>query len=581
MRIYGTELGFANLYTAEYPPPASVDTPSKKPFMILTLPEQGYEHFNTHYAPIKRYGCIDFATVSGQSQYTLTITSGRKIIEAIDLLAATLIPKNKNKALIQYLEGLKKELKANMHPQQVAEDVKHLSDFLPAEAPDKMHNDLVPNPTHQIKTLIEKQTKQLELLKMNPTGRKIVEIEAFNGICYQFLLNKGAPTIRTLIDDEGRKIGIISRSIPNFQSLHDYYTQHSTLIGYSSPPQADLVKAGIGRTLAASYCEEESDLHGGNIGFDPVLLKTYKIDHDCSLWPITAKYSLANPYKMNTNSSSRQYLTKPVDTFPITQYDLDHFPFLVDAKPVHFPDQADGQTLDLKNIDKNPVFIKDVFIVFLKKALVTPSMYRAAANATISSKSLRERLVEHQTKRSKLLNKELLKNERFIYFMRQHSDMKTIILKEFTEYNHEFAAESPLKIDVQEIEQQFDKLTQSINAKIKATEKKELQRIIDALTQLDGVVGWFGGEQRQLENGRTITIAKGLATIFDLYSSYKKGGITMEHALLSIAQQARVSTQQSYHRFFNARHPQVQAFYQRTASINVEAAENLPLCSPT
>lgn len=581
MRIYGTDLGFANLYTAEYPPPAAVDAPSKKPFIILTLPEQGYEHFNTDYSTIKRYGCIGFATVDGQNQCTLTITSSRKIIEVIDLLAATLIPKNKNKALIHYLEGFKKELKADRHPQQVAEDVKHLSDFLTDEEPDLVHNDLIPSPTHQIKTLIEKQTKQLELLKMNPTARKIVEIEAFNGICYQFLLNKGAPTIRTLIDDKGRKIGIISRAIPNFQSLHDYYAQHLTLIGFSSPPQADLVKAGIGRTLAASYCEEESDLHGGNIGFDPILLKTYKIDHDCSLWPITAKYSLVNPNKMNTNSSSRQYLTKPVDTFPITQYDLDHFPFLVDAKPAHFPDQADGQTLDLKNIDKNPLFIKDVFMVFLKKALLTPSMYRAAANATISSESLRERLVEHQTKRSKLLYKELLKNERFIQFVRQNPDLKNIIINEFNEYNQELEAKKPLKIDVQEIEEQFDKLTQCINAKIKATEKKELQRIMDDLTQLDGVVGWFGGEHRQLENGRTIRIAKGLATIFDLYSSYKKGGITMEHALLSIAHQAKVSTQQNYHRFFNARQPQVQAFYQRIARIKVEAAENLPLCSPT
>ncbi|WP_412755894.1 hypothetical protein [Legionella bozemanae] len=311
----------------------------------------------------------------------------------------------------------------------------------------------------------------IEILKTEESGRRVTEIEAFNGMCYRLLLNDRTPRVRSVHDNQGNRVGVISRAIDNFQSLHDYYLNQKKQFGYlRSPPQMNLVKSGIGRILGAAYTEEENDLHGGNIGYDPINLISYKIDHDQATWPITSKYQNKNPNKPLYKDNERAYGIKPKDAFPITQRDITNFPHLRDAKPRNFPDETDSGILNLPGIEDNPDFIKDVFSVFLKRALFNEQIYRAIANETIENPKLREELVAHKTRRSELLKEELVKNKKFLNFLIENPDLKNQIIGEFREYNADYNEDSPLRLDLEDLGNKFDILVEQTSEQIEVSD---------------------------------------------------------------------------------------------------------------
>lgn len=239
-----------------------------------------------------------------------------------------------------------------------------------------------------------------------------------------------------------------------------------------SPKQKDLVKSGIGRILAAAYCEEENDLHGGNIGYDPIQLISRKVDHDQANWTFTSKYQNKNPNKPLNKPGERAWGIKPKDAFPITQRDITHFPHLTDAKPRAFPDESDMKLLELVGIENDPDFIKDAFSVFLKSALFDEQIYRPIADATIGNPKLREELVAHKTRRSQLLGEELLKNDKFLNFLINHPDLKSQILDEFKEYNNDYKENSPLRLNLGNLENKLANFVDQAHGIIKEREKR-------------------------------------------------------------------------------------------------------------
>ncbi|MCW8407866.1 hypothetical protein OQJ13_02645 [Legionella sp. PATHC035] len=418
-----------------------------------------------------------------------------------------------------------------------------------------------------------------------------------------------------------------------------------------SPKQKDLVKSGIGRILAAAYCEEENDLHGGNIGYDPIQLISRKVDHDQANWTFTSKYQNKNPNKPLNKPGERAWGIKPKDAFPITQRDITHFPHLTDAKPRAFPDESDMKLLELVGIENDPDFIKDAFSVFLKSALFDEQIYRPIADATIGNPKLREELVAHKTRRSQLLGEELLKNDKFLNFLINHPDLKSQILDEFKEYNNDYKENSPLRLNLGNLENKLanfvdqahgiikerekrvahlfevhykpdldnnsyqykDKtaigsaqrkkitiehiktklhVTESqadlyfnkarerwsrnpINSKNNINERKAestLEEVLADVIKLDNKVGFFGGEERTLDNGNTIKIPKGAAAIFDLYKKYKNQKITSAIETLElIIEQAAISNAYKGHTWFNRRQNETSEFYN-----NIVVIKNRP-----
>ena len=223
---------------------------------------------------------LGYSEVKGQTQI-LTITSKRKVgivINSIisspdynheqnaDLLShLILIQQNLAKTTKTYSSPLKSKARAQYHP---------VNDEIIREAN-------APKPSHNAEKVKKADKPEIEILKKEESGRRITEIEAFNGMCYRLLLNDRTPKVRSVHNNQSDRFGVISRAIDNFQSLHDYYLKEKKKIGFMrSPLQQDLVKSGIGRILGAAYTEEENDLHGGNIGYDPINIRSYKIDHD-------------------------------------------------------------------------------------------------------------------------------------------------------------------------------------------------------------------------------------------------------------------------------------------------------------
>ncbi|MBI2784966.1 MAG: hypothetical protein HYX60_01100 [Legionella longbeachae] len=429
--------GFIEVYTHEDPPPSVELQSNKKPYIVFKCQrnEQSVNYLDDHCKQFKSLGNV----VIQNNALSIKITSKRKVAEAIKLFRSDSNYKNEhNNELMEKFIKIESSLRQgntiNIPPVKSKDVEKYAFDSM------QINNEVSAHTTGFIKN---KTKDQRVLFKEALYGRRIAEIEVFNGLCFRILLNKATPKVRGLHNKEGLHLGVISHEIPNFQSIYDYAEKYQ-----KAPNKKALVEAHLGKVLAAAYCEEENDLHAGNIGFDSENLKTYKIDHDQATWPISYKYVSIYSNK------------KPaVDTFPITQYDINHFPQLKDASPRNFAHNDNQEALDITGIENDDLFIKDVFSIFLKRALLTESIYQKMAEATITNVKLQKQLVEHKTKRGQLLRAELIKNKKFCIFILNHPELKEEIITEFNSYNNDYKENSPLRINVDELADQYDQLT--------------------------------------------------------------------------------------------------------------------------
>ncbi|CEK11335.1 hypothetical protein [Legionella hackeliae] len=433
------------IYTDEDPPSPTegLTIPSKKPYIIL------------------RSSLIDSSSKLANLGYfkrnILTITSPRKVAAALQLICSdNIYADTANTQVLTTLKSLQEKLESSIPKKPIPPKSKDIRNYVTLNTPLSRHPN-APQSSHAVTKVQKINTSTVSILKKGPS-RRILEIEAFNGFCYRLLLNKRVPKVRSVHDGQGYGLGVLATEIPNFKSLHDYYLEHKDpLTGLQSPPQRDLVKAGIGGVLAACYAEEENDLHGGNVWFDPINLKSGKIDHDQATWPLTAKYVDYDPQQKIDVYGHRAYGVKPVDSFPITQRDITSFPHLKDAKPCAFSDETDCQLLDLKDIENDETFIKDAYSMFLQRILIDKDVYRKIGEATIGSAKLRQQLVDHKARRTELLKAELLKNPKFFAFYVNNPGLKTDIISEFQEYNKDYKNETnPLRLDLEQIANKFD-----------------------------------------------------------------------------------------------------------------------------
>lgn len=635
-------IGFLHIYTHTMPPESSdgITVPDKSPYLVIifnnprNLNALGY--LQTYFPALLRYGIAKKLT--GSLQIELTITSTRKVVEALlevtkhpDMSAPNNAPAQK--AIRSLIETLSHSLKE----QRRAPKSKSIDNY--TELPDQPTD--YSNSMHKVTRVKNNKTGKVEILKYDPSGRRGIELEAFNGMCYSILLNEKTPKVRVVHDSHGRRIGLLSRAIDNFKSMRNYYEEAKAKTGsYASPPQADLVKAGIGKDFAAAYAEEEDDLHSGNMEYNPDKVSTGKIDHDRSLWSISAKYSGLNPQEQDA------YKRVPATAFPITWSDLTHFPHLQHANPRLFPHKNDKGLLDLRGIENDKQFIYDSNFIFLKKALLTEPIYRAFATATISNEKLADQVVAHQTKRSELLKAELVNNEKFIGFFLTNPQLKEEIKADFAKYNATLKDKSKVRFNMDHIDNEFavmefqcrsklsrlmakcykpqDQYTylttdfatkEDTNKKIvlrdfknslhvddataermftqaltdwekdpankpelyaEASAEKILEQIYKDLPNLDNKVGYLRGAYRTLVDGRTLRLPSGAAAILDLYDKYKNGTFASAQAALNaIIEQAKYSVPVTKELgFFQTRYEDTQLFYEHIASLRIAKAPN-------
>lgn len=448
------------------------DDPDIKPQLTLLLPynRDNDSYLQQNFPEFKKLGLIEVKKADLALHQTITVSSKRKVARIVKaMLSNPECNSPANERVISHLTEIDEHLTrvlAEKKPAHRPPKSKNYASYIPINEKVKRDPE-VPKSLHKVIKVKKESKATIDILKIMDSGGRITEIEAFNALCYRLLLNDRTPMVRSVHDDEGNRIGVLSTEIADFQSLHEYYLSQAKQTGFlKSPSQTHLIESGIGRILAAAYCEEENDLSGANIGYDALKIKAYKIDHDQATWPFTAKYLGVNPSRPQ-QSNGRCRGVKPIDAFPVTQRDLNEFPYLMDAKPRSFPDECDSKILDLVGIKENAEFNADVQLVFLKRILITEQIYRNIAAMTIGSPSLQQRLVAHKTQRGELLKKALLKNEKFCNFMIENPNLKEQLRYEFGQYNDDFNITSLLRINLEELSAHYESIMEKINSQSK------------------------------------------------------------------------------------------------------------------
>lgn len=520
--------------------------PSKKPFIILDIPKVDARFFQT--VASNKIAHPD------EGRIYLIFTGRGKIVTLVEKIFTMLSKKDLDEEEQTFLDLL--QSKINEFKRQLIKQTPLKSKPLEKYSRVEESDFFITDPrleTPRIELL--SYHSKLHIFKKFPTGRSIAEIEAFNGYCYQLLLNRQTPKVRS-VHDQGVRKGAISEAIHKFQSLRDYSYSHLGKL----PSQEKLIKAGIGKILAAAYCEEENDLHLGNIGYDEINEICYKIDNDQTTWPFTCHYLgfPADTPLPEFGYECRATGIKPIDAFPITQHDLNSFPHFKDAKPKNFVG-LDGDMLDLFGIENDEKFMDDVYKTFLKKAITGEEEYRKIAEISIGNVALRERLIKHKTNRSALLKKELLHNEKFIaWFMKNPEILQREIMEEFGDYDG--GIKKYLNLDKME------------NELTRFNEEILLERMINSVLEksidLHKKLGVLGGEKRNFLD-RRVKIPFSASLIFDLCIKHKNEKLDPRKTLESIVEIAQKANSDKSHTFLNRRQKETTQFYREITSLDL------------
>lgn len=436
---------FVEVYTHEDPPPSIYKiAPNKSPYVIFVLESDKRNQqlldsvpFMSRVAMPKYY----------DNKCALVISGRRKVVAAInEYLSLGHHSDPVNEPVKQKLIMLRNEIVKQI---SIPPRSKYIEKFVDESNPIGK----VAKSAHAVKR-VKKQSNphgSTSFFKPNQYQKSISEIEAFNAICYRLLLNDRAAKVKSVHGDAGQRVGQVSKEVKNFSSLHDYFRAHSN----NFPPQTSLVTAGYGRALAASYCEEENDLHGGNIAYDEIEQTVSRIDYDQSTWPLTSKYIGRDPNVYDTKTKC-----KPAESFPVTKDDIVNFPHLADAKPYNWPDRSDSKKIDLTGIENNERFKRDKYFIFLKRILISERVYQNAANATIGNENTRRKFVAHKVKRTNELKATLLQVPEFRSIVLNDPSMFSEIVKEFETYNTFYKKErdSALKVDIDDVKKSMNQL---------------------------------------------------------------------------------------------------------------------------
>lgn len=446
-------IGITQIATSDYPDRSSIP-PEKKPYIVFTLPP--HQKSVDYLRDIKsaKLGVI----VCTKSKLTLTVTSDQKVIQAIDIFLkeSSIHSHDENKELIAHLNTYRKKCQER-HAQKPKKlpplKSKPYSKFEKiADAPYKTTN---------VTYLVKKKEHPEEeyIYKGNPSGRSISEIEVFNSLCYQLLLDDCHPNVIAVHGENGERVGLVSRKIPDLESFYDFYKSNK-------PSEQDLVEAEVAAVWVSAYVEEENDLHSGNYGIRRNSIgkvRFVKYDNDQTTRPLTSKYVELDPKKERTRNRPA-----PINAFPVTERDILNFPKLEDAKPDQWPSSESIDTpINIDYFIAQEKFVEDKWYMFLRRILIPDEMYEVIGFATIRSEKTRRKFIDHKCNKTKELKKVLLNIPEFQTYVITHPDVIEKIKAGFATYNQNYTKEKYqfLRVNLDQIQENFNRINQEIYAK--------------------------------------------------------------------------------------------------------------------
>jgi len=343
--------------------------------------------------------------------------------------------------------------------------------------------------------------------QLDPLTNKIVEIDVLKycSVLELEAIDEAAKAEGIVIDDKDldKPIRVLLKQIPDSDEFQEVTITKKIIRNFR------IVK-GLAIGLTTSYAFEEDDNHTGNMSKDGK-----RIDFDMSLWVICFLFKLTGPVDWATRD--------PAGRFPITSYDIEHFPNLKDAKPFYWPTILVGilqnaffsvasQVFNIsrnafrqhdieiyRKLETNPIFIHYKYATFLKLILTNENHYSNISSMhirkelpfqspSIKPTSIIDLLSKHVGDRLISIKEELKKTPSFKDFMQEHGD-KIIgdIEDDYIKYNENYKKKMDKEpdyetqlIDIKQVFNDYAKLRDELDL----PNDPEIQPYIEATTSL-------------------------------------------------------------------------------------------------
>lgn len=341
------------------------------------------------------------------------------------------------------------------------------------------------NPVLEVKSLSKSNQEKIDFLKKNVGA--ITEIQSFNSRLFELLLGSDhVGKVNPVVDDDGIRIGTVSRGIEGFQSLHDYLQEKKKPIDWDQFTEL-LIQKGYGKIDVANLIFSDPDAHWDNIGFN-LAGELVRIDFDRSLWPLTCQYLGTDPEKEFHHDK-----VVPNEAFIVDKVDLLSLPYLKYAKPYNgtvaeytkrlpaFPDPLlPGKMIHpskefLDKMQNHPKFDNDKWYICLKYLLLGNNIYISLLNAYISSEKRKYEIFLYLEDRRNVFEQELLSTPEFCQYVIDNPAVIKDIIQEFNVLNDkDIGKKSSLHIDIDDIQSKYKMINTTI---------LETKKIIDVVTE--------------------------------------------------------------------------------------------------
>lgn len=421
-----------------------------KKYLIFKLPDtlESRQYLQSRQADLS-YTFWNPKIISSNKKLIIKIDGNRAIIHAVNLFLndyRDVVTEPSRGILFNNLQTFKNERTAKKIPTK--------STVLPPLFPIPKYREKIES-FNLVKTFVhKKQAKEYRVEFNPPLNQKLGEIETFASYCYRFMLGVDSiPEYRSIVNEtKTNTIGL------KFSIFKDF-KKSSALLEDPAFSRQFLIKKGIVPLLVAAYVFEENFLTEETWGFNEgkvVRQGTFRM----SFWPLTAKYSVKNPDKVEVPPSSR---------FTIEQIDIEKFPFLSKAAPNVWINNSlfdkgyfCGEKLKelLIGIENNPDFIEAKWKYFLKSLLMQSSYIAKLAEAAIGEQSTQTKYINHLTQRLQDLRTKLVLIPEFRDFLNRSKTVWQELSEEIERYNQSLPPEdSDLTFSLDQVVLECEKIT--------------------------------------------------------------------------------------------------------------------------
>lgn len=294
-------------------------------------------------------------------------------------------------------------------------------------------------------------------------GNPVSELEAFESMCYRFELGERTPKVRPLYDKNNTRLGTVVSFYPNLKTMEEFEAEQKRTIKYE-----DILSGQYADVWFASYNNQESDLHDRNYGMiaddnsGKGEKKSVRYDLDRSNFLVSAAYTDITEDQLKEISKRYKYSSDEIREFPT----------LSTTTPHYWPGQYAPKDKWIKPAKKNLFwslhtkkdFNDQKFFAALRRILIPDAQFIAAAEATISSKKLREKAIQQKLKNTRDLTEILVDMSEFASYLKRNPHVIDDIIKGFENTNKDYKNNeySNLRIDVSAVTKKFSEIQQKI-----------------------------------------------------------------------------------------------------------------------